>query len=89
MNRDRPISKEGANTWKRGWEVIDVVRGVVVANLSSIDLAVLAREITDLAGLGEFGVAGRCLKKSFVSNIQVYSAGVYSYLATDEWVKMA
>jgi len=87
VDRDRPISEEGAEAWKGRWEVVHVVCGVVVANLGRIDLAMLAREITNLAGLGEFAVTGRCLNCS-VSDVWFGSRGASIYLATDERVKM-
>jgi len=61
VDGDGPVSKEGAKAWKGRGVVVDVVGRVVVANLGGVDLAVLSREVTDLAGLGEFTVAGRCL----------------------------
>jgi hypothetical protein len=59
---DGPVSEEGAKAWKSGGVVVNVVRGVVVANLGDVDLAMLSREVTNLASLGEFAVTGRCLE---------------------------
>jgi len=59
---DRPISEEGAKAWKSGRVVVNVVCGIVVANLGGVNLAMLSREITNLASLGEFAVTGRCLE---------------------------
>ena len=62
MKGDGAVSEEGAKARKRGGVVVNVVRSVVVANLAGIDLAVLSGEVTNLAGLGELGVTGRCLE---------------------------
>jgi hypothetical protein len=56
------VPEEGANAREGGWVVVNVVRGVMIANFGGIDLAVLSREVTNLAGLGEFAVTGRCLE---------------------------
>jgi hypothetical protein len=62
VDDERPIPEEGANAREGGWVVVNVVRGVMVTNFGGIDLAVLSREVTNLAGLGECAVTGRCLE---------------------------
>ena len=62
MDDERPIPEEGANAREGGWVVVNVVRDVMVADLGGIDLAVLSREVTNLAGLGECAVTCRCLE---------------------------
>jgi hypothetical protein len=59
---DRPISEEGAKAWKSRGVVVNIVCGIVVANLVGVNLAMLSREVTNLASLGEFAVTGRCLE---------------------------
>ena len=63
MDDDGPVSKEGTNSRQGGGIVVNVVRGVVVANDGGIDRAVLSREVTNLAGLRELGVTARSLEK--------------------------
>jgi hypothetical protein len=61
----------------------------VVTNFSGVDLAMLSREVTDLAGLGEFAVTGRSLEMYCQRRGHFDSRGGFSYLATNERVKMS
>jgi hypothetical protein len=62
VDGDGPVSEEGTNSRQGGRVVVNVVRSVVVANLRCIDCAVLSREISNLAGLGERAGTARCLE---------------------------
>ncbi len=69
MDGDGAVSKEGPNPGKGGGVVVNVVRGVVVANHRGIDAAMLSREVANLAGLGELGVTARCLNSRLLETL--------------------
>lgn len=62
MDDDGPVSEEGPKAREGGGIVVNVVRNVVVPNFGGVDLAVLSREVTNLACLGELAVTGRRLE---------------------------
>jgi hypothetical protein len=64
VDGDGPVSKEGSDSREGRGVVVNVVRGVVVANNGGINRTVLSREVTNLARLGELGITARSLENA-------------------------